>query len=84
MERANHLVIWQRGLFDLERRLEAISSNKVDPLESINKIMRPEDFHANIVAVTENEARVAQEQCRPQTQSSEGDQVSSSGLPYSS
>ena len=52
MERASHLIIWQRGLFDLERRLEAIS-NKVDPLESINKIMRPEDFHANIVAVTE-------------------------------
>jgi Transposase IS66 family len=37
MERASHLIIWQRGLFDLERRLEAIS-NKVDPLESINKI----------------------------------------------
>ena len=83
MERWSGRVVWQRGLFDLERRLEAISS-KGDPLESINKIMRPEDFHANIVAVTENEARVAQEQCRPQTQSSEGDQVSSSGLPYSS
>jgi hypothetical protein len=37
MERASHLIIWQRGLSDLERRLEAIS-NKVDPLESINKI----------------------------------------------
>jgi hypothetical protein len=36
MERASHLIIWQRGLFDLERRLVAIS-NKVDPLESINK-----------------------------------------------
>ena len=62
-----------------------MSADKVDPLESINKIMRPEDFHANIVAVTvRDEAQVAQEQCRPQMQSFEGDQVSSSGLPYSS
>ena len=52
MERWSGRVVWQRGLFDLEHRLEAISS-KSDPLESINKIMRPEDFHANIVAVTE-------------------------------
>jgi hypothetical protein len=56
MERWSGRVVWQRGLFDLERRLEAISS-KGDPLESINKIMRPEDFHANIVAVTETKPK---------------------------
>jgi transposase, IS5 family len=42
----------QRGFFDVERRLEAISA-KGDPLETIKKIVRWEDFRADIEAVTE-------------------------------
>jgi hypothetical protein len=42
----------QRGFFDVERRLEAISANG-DPLETIKKIVRWEDFRADIEAVTE-------------------------------
>src|SRR5512134_1677373 len=42
----------QRGFFDLERRLEAISA-KGDPLETIKKIVRWEDFRAEIEAVAE-------------------------------
>jgi transposase, IS5 family len=42
----------QKGFFDLERRLEAISS-KGDPLEAIKKIVRWEDFRADIEAMTE-------------------------------
>ena len=42
----------QKGFFDVERRLEAISA-KGDPLETIKKIVRWEDFRADIEAVTE-------------------------------
>jgi len=42
----------QKGFFDLDRRLEAISA-KGDPLELIKKIVRWEDFRAAIEAVTE-------------------------------
>ena len=42
----------QKGFFDLERRLEAISA-KGDPLEMIKKIVRWEDFRVDIEAVTE-------------------------------
>jgi hypothetical protein len=45
-------VMGQRGFFDVERRLEAISA-KGDPLETIKKIVRWEDFRADIEAVTE-------------------------------
>ena len=44
----------QKGFFDLERRLAAISS-KGDPLEAIKKIVRWEDFRADIEAMTETE-----------------------------
>ena len=42
----------QKGFFDVERRLEAISV-KGDPLETIKKIVPWEDFRAGIEAVTE-------------------------------
>ena len=42
----------QSGFFDVERRLEAISA-KGDPLETIKKIVRWEDFRADIESVTE-------------------------------
>jgi transposase, IS5 family len=42
----------QTGFFDVERRLEAISA-KGDPLVTIKKIVRWEDFRADIEAVTE-------------------------------
>src|SRR3979411_1909000 len=42
----------QKGFFDVERRLEAISA-KGDPLETIKKIVPWEDFRADIEAVTE-------------------------------
>src|SRR6266404_4698492 len=44
-------VMGQKGFFD-ERRLEAISG-KGDPLETIKKMVRWEDFRADIEAVTE-------------------------------
>ena len=47
----------QKGFFDVERRLEAISA-KGDPLEAIKKIVRWKDFRADIEAVVEtNEER---------------------------
>ena len=49
MERASH---GAEGLFDVERRLEAISA-KGDPLETIKKIVPWEDFRADIEGVTE-------------------------------
>jgi hypothetical protein len=42
----------QKGFFDVERRLEAISA-KGDPLETIKKTVRWEDFRADNEAVTE-------------------------------
>src|SRR5207237_8763382 len=45
-------VMGQKGFFDVERRLEAISA-KGDPLETIKKMVRGEDFRAAIEAVTE-------------------------------
>src|SRR6266516_909713 len=45
-------VMGQTGFFDVERRLEAISA-KGDPLETIKKMVRWEDFRADIEAVTE-------------------------------
>jgi len=42
----------QKGFFDVERRLEAISA-KCDPLETIKKIVPWEDFRADIEGVTE-------------------------------
>ncbi|HSY57258.1 MAG TPA: hypothetical protein VK834_12470 [Bradyrhizobium sp.] len=49
MERASH---GAEGLFDVERRREAISA-KGDPLETIKKIVPWEDFRADIEGVTE-------------------------------
>src|SRR5260221_2172428 len=45
-------VMGQKGFFDVERRLEAISA-KGDPLEMIKKIVPWEDFRADVEAVTE-------------------------------
>src|SRR5947207_3349458 len=45
-------VMGQKGFFDVERRLEAISA-KGDPLETIKKIVPWEDFRADIEVVTE-------------------------------
>src|SRR5262245_65979807 len=45
-------VMGQKGFFDVERRLEAISA-KGDPLETIKKIVPWEDFRADIEGVTE-------------------------------
>src|SRR5207244_4759878 len=45
-------VMGQKGFFDGERRLEAISA-KGDPLETIKKMVRWDDFRADIEAVTE-------------------------------
>jgi hypothetical protein len=45
----------QRGFFDVERRLEPISA-KGDPLETIKKIVRWENFRADIEAVTETKS----------------------------
>jgi hypothetical protein len=42
----------QKGFFDVERRLEAISA-KGDALETIKKMVRWEDFRSDIEAVTE-------------------------------
>ena len=42
----------QKGFFDVERRLEAISA-KGDPLETIKKIVPWEAFRTDIEAVTE-------------------------------
>jgi hypothetical protein len=50
MERAS------TGFFDVERRLEAISA-KGDPLETIKKIVRWEDFRADIESVTETKPK---------------------------
>ena len=44
----------QKGFFDVERRLEAISA-KGDPLETMRKMVRWEDFR-DIEAVTETKA----------------------------
>ena len=44
----------QKGFFDVERRLEAISA-KGDPLATIKKIVPWENFRADIEAVTETE-----------------------------
>ena len=45
-------IVGQKGFFDVERRLEAISALG-DPLETIKKIMPWEDFRTDIEAVTE-------------------------------
>src|SRR5437867_5844920 len=45
-------VMGQKGFFDVERRLEAISANG-DALETIKKMVRWEDFRADIEAVSE-------------------------------
>jgi hypothetical protein len=45
-------VMGQKGFFDIDRRLEAISA-KGDPLVTIKKIVRWEDSRADIEAVTE-------------------------------
>src|SRR5258705_930547 len=45
-------VMGQKGFFDVERRLEAISA-KGDPLETIKKMVQWDDFRADIEAVTE-------------------------------
>src|SRR2546429_3460806 len=45
-------VMGQKGFFDVERRLEAISALG-DPLETIKKIVPWEDFRTDIEAVTE-------------------------------
>jgi hypothetical protein len=62
MERAGH---GQKGFFDVERRLEAISA-KGDPLETIKTTVRWEDFRTDIESGDGDEARGAQEQRRPQ------------------
>src|SRR5258705_7621369 len=54
MGRWSGRVMGQKGFFDVERRLAAISS-KGDPLEAIKKIVRWEDFRADIEAMTETE-----------------------------
>jgi IS5 family transposase len=56
----------QKGFFDVERRLEAISA-KGDPLETIKKTVRWEDFRADIEAVTETKAeeRKSNAGCKP-------------------
>jgi hypothetical protein len=51
----------QTGFFDVERRLEAISA-KGDPLETIKKIVRWEDFRGRHRERDRDEARGAQEQ----------------------
>src|SRR5436190_19611728 len=51
----SELVMGQKGFFDVERRLEAISA-KGDPLETMRKMVRWEDFRADIEAVTETKA----------------------------
>src|SRR5258705_2845999 len=56
MGRWSGRVMGQKGFFDVERRLAAISS-KGDPLEAIKKIVRWEDFRADIEAETETEPR---------------------------
>jgi hypothetical protein len=56
MERAGHGE--QKGFFDVERRLEAISA-KGDPLETIKKIVRWDDFRSDIEAVTGRNPRSA-------------------------
>src|SRR6266496_2411525 len=45
-------VMGQKGFFDVERRLEAISALG-DPLETIKKVVPWEDFRTDIEAVTE-------------------------------
>src|SRR5690348_10550154 len=45
-------IMGQKGFFDVERRLEAISALG-DPLETIKKIVPWEDFRTDIEAVTE-------------------------------
>src|SRR5262249_24435400 len=45
-------VMGQKGFFDVERRLEAISALG-DPLETIKKIVPWEDFRTDIESVTE-------------------------------
>ena len=54
----NERVMGQTGFFDVERRREAISA-KGDPLETIKKIVRWEDFRADIESVTETKPRSA-------------------------
>src|ERR1700704_2596632 len=54
MGRWSGRVMGQKGFFDVERRLAAISS-KGDPLEAIKKIVRWEDFRADIEAMTQTE-----------------------------
>jgi hypothetical protein len=55
MGRWRERVTGQKGFFDIERRLEAISA-KGDPLEIMRKIVRWEDFRADIEAVTKTKA----------------------------
>ena len=55
----------QKGFFDVERRLEAISA-KGDPLETIKKIVPWEDFLRWHRGRDGDEARAAQQQRRPQ------------------
>src|SRR5260370_32893130 len=52
-------VMGQKGFFDIERRLEAISG-KGDPLETIKKMVQGEDFRADIEAVTETKPEEGQ------------------------
>src|SRR5437899_12437729 len=49
---SERVMMGQKGFFDIERRLEAISA-KGDPLETIKKMVQWEDFRADIEAVTE-------------------------------
>ncbi len=58
-------VMGQKGFFDVERRLEAISALG-DPLETIKKIVPWEGFRIDIRGRDGDEARGAQEQRRPQ------------------
>jgi hypothetical protein len=61
----------QKGFFDVERRLEAISALS-DPLETIRKRCHWEDFRSDIEAVTETkpEERRATPAASPLTRSS--------------
>src|SRR5436305_13636928 len=52
MGRWSERVMGQKGFFDVERRLVAISALG-DPLETIKKIVPWEDFRTDIDAVTE-------------------------------
>jgi hypothetical protein len=60
-------VMGQTGFFDVERRLEAISA-KGDPLETIKKIVRWEDFRADIESVTETKPEERSQALQPLAQ----------------